>query len=158
MENIKASWSQANWADKVWFKGHIPSHAFMMCVARLDRLPTRSCLASWGLQIETCCCVCNHYHETRDHIFIRCAYAEEIWKMAIRKLGYIPVLFYTLEALLVWIGLKVTHCPSILRKLMVQAIIYRVWRKRNQRVHNESTISVQMSFKEIDKQIKLTHE
>lgn len=68
-ESLRPRGQKQEWADKVWFKGHIPSHAFIMWVAQLNRLPTRSRLASWGLQIDTCCCVCNHYHETRDHLF-----------------------------------------------------------------------------------------
>lgn len=130
-ESLRPRGQKQDWADKVWFKGHIPSQAFMMWVAHLDRLPTRSQLASWGLQIDTCCCVCNHYHETRDHLFLRCAYAEEIWKLAIKRLGYRPVLFHTWYALLTWIGLRVSHCPT-LHKTIVQAIIYKIWRERNQ--------------------------
>ena len=34
------------WEKLVWFKGHIPSHAFMLWVAHLDRLPTRERLVS----------------------------------------------------------------------------------------------------------------
>lgn len=64
-ESLRPQGQKQSWANKVWFKGHIPSHAFMMWVAQLDRLPTRSCLALWGLQIDTLCCVCNHYHETQ---------------------------------------------------------------------------------------------
>lgn len=126
----------------------------MMWVVQLNRLPTRSRLASWGLQIDTCCCVCNHYHETRDHIFLRCEYAEQIWKLVLTRLGYRPVLFHIWEALLQWIGLRVSHCPPTLRKLTVQAVIYRLWRERNQRLHNGISSPPQVSFKEIDRQIR----
>ena len=153
-ESLRPRGQKQDWAGKVWFKGHVPSHAFMMWVAHLDRLPTRSRLASWGLQIDTCCCVCNHFHETRDHVFLRCEYAEQIWKMAIRRLGYRPVLFHTWDALLAWIDMRVRHCPSTLRKLTVQAILYRLWRERNQRLHNASPTPPQVSFKEIDRQIR----
>ncbi|KAH0923505.1 hypothetical protein HID58_023523 [Brassica napus] len=121
---------------------------------KLDRLPTRSRLASWGLQIDTCCCVCNNYHETRDHIFLRCAYAEQIWKIVIRRLGYRPILFHTWEAFLTWIGLKVSHCPSTLRKVTAQAVIYRLWRERNNRLHNGIQTPPEVSFKEIDRQVR----
>ncbi|XP_013739621.1 uncharacterized protein LOC125596752 [Brassica napus] len=153
-ESIRPRQQKKEWAGKVWFKGHIPSHAFMMWVAQLDRLPTRSRLASWGLQIDTCCCVCNNYHETRDHIFLRCAYAEQIWKIVIRRLGYIPILFHTWEAFLTWIGLKVSHCPSTLRKVTAQAVIYRLWRERNNRLHNGIQTPPEVSFKEIDRQVR----
>lgn len=153
-EFLRPRGQKQDWADKVWFKGHIPSHAFMMWVAQLDRLPTRSRLASWGLQIDTCCCVCNHYHETRDHIFLRCTYAEQLWKLALKRLGYRPVLFHTWEALLSWTSLRVNHCPPTLRKLTVQAVIYRLWRERNQRLHNGPSTPPQVCFKEIDRLIR----
>uniref|UniRef100_A0A0D3AK75 Reverse transcriptase zinc-binding domain-containing protein n=1 Tax=Brassica oleracea var. oleracea TaxID=109376 RepID=A0A0D3AK75_BRAOL len=101
------------------------------------------------LQIDTCCCVCNNYHETRDHIFLRCTYAEQIWRIVIRRLGYRPILFHTWEALLTWIGLKVSHCPSTLRKVTAQAVIYRLWRERNNRLHNGTQIPPEVSFQGI---------
>nr|VDD35220.1 unnamed protein product [Brassica oleracea] len=65
-----------------------------------------------------------------------------------------PVLFHTWEALLSWIGLKTSHCPSTLRKIVVQAVIYRLWRERNNRLHNITQTPPAVSFKEIDRQIR----
>ncbi|KAJ0254646.1 hypothetical protein HA466_0105300 [Hirschfeldia incana] len=79
---------------------------------------------------------------------------QRIWKLALMRLGYRPVLFHTWEALLAWIGIRVSHCPPTLRKLTVQAVIYRLWRERNQRLHNGGPSSPQRSFKEIDRQIR----
>lgn len=36
-----------NWADAVWFKGHVPKMAFTFWVATMDRLPVRGRLSSW---------------------------------------------------------------------------------------------------------------
>ncbi|KAL0885244.1 hypothetical protein Bca101_009226 [Brassica carinata] len=85
---------------------------------------------------------------------IRCTYAEQLCKMAIKRLGYRPVLFHTWEALLAWISLKVRHCPTTLHKLTVQAVLYRLWRERNQHLHNGPSTPPQVCFKEIDRQIE----
>ena len=40
-EILRQHGQKQGWAKKVWFKGHVPSHAFLMWVAHLNRLPTR---------------------------------------------------------------------------------------------------------------------
>lgn len=48
------------WTKSVWFKGHIPRHAFQAWVVHQDRLPTRSRLIRWGYEyslilLSLCC-------------------------------------------------------------------------------------------------------
>lgn len=47
-----------SWADLIWFKGHIPKHAFTMWAANYNSLPTRSRLFSWGMHVPKDCCLC----------------------------------------------------------------------------------------------------
>ncbi|KAG5378478.1 hypothetical protein IGI04_026320 [Brassica rapa subsp. trilocularis] len=47
-ESIRNRRDTQSWTENVWFKGSIPSHAFMMWMAHLDRLPTRSRIAIWA--------------------------------------------------------------------------------------------------------------
>lgn len=70
--NAQSTWNdlrphdtQKDWAKKIWFKGATPRHAFTMWVAKLDRLPTRQRLASWGLTIPSSCCICSKMDESR---------------------------------------------------------------------------------------------
>ncbi|XP_013658202.2 uncharacterized protein LOC106362925 [Brassica napus] len=142
------------WSDVIWFKGSTPSHAFMMWVAQLDRLPTRSCLVSWGLQIADCCCICNTYRETRDHLFLRCSYSEHIWSVVTTRLGYRQTLFHTWTAFISWLDIKDNICSSILRKLVSHATIYKIWQERNNRLHNNSTTPPLVLFKSIDRLIR----
>ncbi|XP_013589706.1 PREDICTED: uncharacterized protein LOC106298174 [Brassica oleracea var. oleracea] len=142
------------WADVVWYKGFVPSHAFLMWVAHLDRLPTRSRIASWGLQIQPNCCICNHYMEDREHLFLRCRFSEEIWITVTKRLGYRPVLFHTWTAFVEWLGLRDSTCPSTLRKLVSQVTIYKIWIERNNRIHNDISSTPQVIFKKIDRQVK----
>lgn len=107
-ESIRNRRDPQSWTENVWFKGAIPSHAFMMWMTHLDRLPTRSRIAIWAVNIVDSCCVCNVYMESRDHLFLRCAFSESIWLLVLKRLGYRPVRFHTWTALMDWMGLKDT--------------------------------------------------
>nr|VDC93960.1 unnamed protein product [Brassica oleracea] len=61
-----------DWTATVSFKGSVPRHAFHLWFTQLDRLPTRTRLASWGLPIDQSCCLCGNALENRDHLFLRC--------------------------------------------------------------------------------------
>ena len=47
-----------DWSSTVWFKGCVPKQAFNLWTAELDRLPTRTRLASWGITHQRSCPVC----------------------------------------------------------------------------------------------------
>ncbi|XP_013653696.1 uncharacterized protein LOC106358439 [Brassica napus] len=57
-EVLRPRVSPKQWTKAVWFSGAIPCQAFNMWLASLNRLPTKVCLASWGLNIHTNCCFC----------------------------------------------------------------------------------------------------
>ena len=61
---------EQTWTMNIWFKGHIPRHAFTTWVAFQDRLPTRSRLVDWGMNIPSSCCLCSLLDESRDHLFL----------------------------------------------------------------------------------------
>ena len=105
-EAIRHRGTEQSWTDSVWYKGFIPSHAFMMWLAHLDRLPTRARTSAWGDQTLDKCCICNTYRETRDHLFLRCGYSEQIWLFVTKRLGYNQFLFHTWTAFMDWLELK----------------------------------------------------
>lgn len=39
--------------DAIWYKGNTHKHAFAIWAVNLDRLPKRSCLVSWSIQIPS---------------------------------------------------------------------------------------------------------
>lgn len=73
-------------AKFIWFSGATPKHAFHMWVTNMDRLPTRSRLYSWGMQVTLHCCICSAHEETRDHLLLSCPYVLEIWYEIRRRL------------------------------------------------------------------------
>ncbi|KAF8115627.1 hypothetical protein N665_0025s0095 [Sinapis alba] len=143
-----------DWAPLIWFKGSIPSHAFKMWLAHLNRLPTRNRLVAWGVIDDDSCCICNHYRESRDHVFLRCHYSEEVWTMVLIRLGYSPTLFHTWTAFMEWLAMKHNFCPPTLKLLTVQATICKLWWERNNRLHNGISTTPHALFKVIDRQIR----
>ncbi|XP_024004072.1 uncharacterized protein LOC112081542 [Eutrema salsugineum] len=94
---------EKDWYNAIWFKGATPKHAFFMWTAQLNRLPTRSRLASWGLNIPSSCCLCSAHDETRDHLLFWCGYGGEIWSAVLRRIGVAPFVFQSWTALLSWV-------------------------------------------------------
>ncbi|KAG7563624.1 Reverse transcriptase domain [Arabidopsis suecica] len=145
--------SEKDWAALVWFKGHTPKHAFHMWISNLDRLPTRARLASWGLQITTECALCGGSVETRDHIFLHCPFTAFLWNRSLSRLGLPIFTFQSWSSLLIWAKAGTSSSPQSLRLLLTQALIYCVWRQRNNLIHNQITIPPLSIFRDIDRLI-----
>ena len=91
------------------FSGAIPRQAFNMLLANLNRLPTKVRLASWGLNVQTTCCLCNSYEESRDHLFLTCTYAITLWRLIFARLDRHQALPITWSELLSWTRLPLLH-------------------------------------------------
>lgn len=145
-----------DWAPSVWFKGAVPRQSFTHWVAQYDRLPTRERLASWGLQVPLCCCLCNTMIENRDHLFLRCTWSEELWNMVLRRLGIRQLAFHTWTAFSEWLKLRIPRCSRLLKCLVSQATIYNIWVSRNRRLHDNNNSTPAQVFKIIDRQVRDT--
>ncbi|CDY29918.1 BnaC05g29180D [Brassica napus] len=92
-EALRPKEDEKQWADSVflvkivWFGGSVPKHSFNMWVANYDRLPTRTRLASWGLQLQTNCCLCSLEPETRDHLLLTCQFSKDVWNQVFSRLN-----------------------------------------------------------------------
>lgn len=145
--------SEKSWANLVWFKGSTPKLAFNFWIANLNRLPTMSRLASWGLQVSVNCLLCSSPTEDRDHLFIHCTFTSVIWNKNFQRLRQQFAGFSNWSSLLHWAKVSTRSSPSTLRLLLAQALVYSVWRQRNNLLHNLITIQPITIFKDIDRQI-----
>lgn len=153
-EVLRQKQARLPWTDHVWYKGAIPRHAFMMWLTHLDRLPTRERLVNWGLQIDSNCCMCGLFLETRDHLFLHCEVSQDLWSKATRRLGYNPFTFQTWEVFSSWLDLKDNTSPRLLRRLVAHVMIYAIWMERNSRYHNNVSTDSQVLFKVLDRQVR----
>ncbi|KAG7568378.1 Reverse transcriptase zinc-binding domain [Arabidopsis thaliana x Arabidopsis arenosa] len=144
-----------DWSSSVWFKGATPRHAFNMWTANLDRLPTKSRLAAWGVQINTTCGLCSLLPETRDHLLLTCDYALYfIWNAVSSRLHLPQIVFGSWSDLISWTRVLNVRSPPTLRKIIAQAVIYAIWKQRNNLHHNQIYVLPSVIFKDIDRVIK----
>ncbi|XP_023633811.1 uncharacterized protein LOC111829304 [Capsella rubella] len=143
-----------DWASSIWFKGSTPRHAFNMWLANLDRLPTMSRLASWGLPVSPTCCLCSSSEETRLHLFIECSYTREVWAFIFTNLQLPETCLSSWDEMLEWTRNRLANSPRTLRLLLVQCVIYTVWRQRNNLIHNQLRLPPSIICKDIDRQIR----
>ncbi|XP_023640572.1 uncharacterized protein LOC111831144 [Capsella rubella] len=125
-----------------------------MWVSQLDRLPTRSRLLSWGLQVPAHCCLCSRDSETRLHLFLSCPFSRCIWEKVFERLRLPPLLFRDWEHLISWTMLRSRSSPPTLRKLAAQATVYAIWKQRNNVLHNSQIINPLVIFKLIDREVR----
>lgn len=159
--NSKATWEVLrprqpvqDWHDVVWFKGAVPKHAFTMWVANYDRLPTRSRLASWGLAIPTVCPLCASLPETRDHLFLSCRYSYDVWSLVFTRCNPPHQRIANWTELLSWIRTTHSRRMLLLKKLAVQAVVFHLWKQRNNLIHNNVSVPPSIVFKAIDRELR----
>lgn len=86
------------------------------------------------MQIPTTCCVCSSQPETRDHLMLTCPYATLIWTEVRRRMRTTVPLFTDWSQLIQWSSTSTVTAPSVLRMLVVQALVYGIWQQRNTHV------------------------
>ncbi|KAL1198665.1 putative ribonuclease H protein [Cardamine amara subsp. amara] len=153
-ETLRPAATPVPWTKVVWFKGCIPKQSFMFWTANLDRLPVRSRLVNWGMNISPLCCMCNLHTETRDHLFLQCEVAEHLWHMVLRRLGHPTILFHNWSTLITWLSSVSYGISSKLKLIASHAIVYHLWRERNSRHFNSSSVPPATIFALLDRGIK----
>ncbi|KAG7576383.1 Reverse transcriptase zinc-binding domain [Arabidopsis thaliana x Arabidopsis arenosa] len=153
-DSIRPREAEKRWAKSVWFKGAVPKHAFNMWVSQLNRLPTRQRLFSRG-QIQVAeCCLCSFATESRDHLLLTCDFSSQLWKMVFSRICPRQRLFCSWTELLSWIRASTPSAPALLRRITGQALIYSIWRQRNNILHNSQRIAPPVIFKLVDREIR----
>ncbi|XP_013601815.1 PREDICTED: uncharacterized protein LOC106309325 [Brassica oleracea var. oleracea] len=155
-EAIRPRESTKAWAPTVWFKGAVPKQAFNMWLTTLNRLPTKTRLASWGLNITTTCSLCNSADEARDHLLLNCRFAVYLWAAVFARLSPRQPPFISWAELLSWCRVQSPSAPSTLRRLVTHVLVYHVWRQRNNFLHNNTHLSSAETFKLLDRDVRNT--
>ncbi|KAL9293805.1 putative reverse transcriptase zinc-binding domain-containing protein [Arabidopsis thaliana] len=117
------------------------------------KLPTKSRLASLGLDVSTTCSLCSGSFETRDHLFHHCAFTSIIWDKIMIRIGHPAHSFSDWNSILHWAQVQSIASPKTLRLLIIHSLVYLVWRQRNNFIHNQIYLSPTAVFKELDRLI-----
>ncbi|KAF3535759.1 hypothetical protein F2Q69_00018264, partial [Brassica cretica] len=92
--------------------------------------------SSWSLPHPPMCPLCAALPETRDHLFISCPYTGDIWTQVFARCNPPSRMFVDWNELLSWIRTATSKRKVLLRKLASQAVIFHVWKQRNNLIHN----------------------
>ncbi|CAA7049855.1 unnamed protein product [Microthlaspi erraticum] len=145
------------WAKAVWFKNRVPKHAFNFWAANLDRLPVKTRLASWGINISTTCLLCSVCDENREHLFLQCGYSSQVWGLVLQRFGTPNLTFSSWNNVMLWLlNGSGSREAKLLQKLACQATINCIWRERNCRLHSDISIPPTTLFYQIDRIIRDT--
>ncbi|KAL9308684.1 putative RNA-directed DNA polymerase [Arabidopsis thaliana] len=139
------------WYKAVWFKNHVPKHAFICWVVAWNRLHTRDRLRSWGLSIPTVCLLCNSHDESRAHLFFECPFCGAVWRFFTGRANLFPPA--QLMYCLIWLlNPSRDKNTTLIIRLAFQASVYAIWRERNLCLHT----GVARVFDSVLKDIQLT--
>lgn len=145
------------WVKAVWFKSHVPKHAFNFWVTNLDRLPVNARLVKWGLNVISTCTFCQLHDENRDHLFLQCHFSTQVWKLVLFRLGYSYIPYHSWDGFIQWLLSRNRPAKlKLLIKLACQTTVYLLWRERNTRIFDNLSMTPEALFKKIDRTIRDT--
>ncbi|XP_060195341.1 uncharacterized protein LOC132624602 [Lycium barbarum] len=116
-----------------------------------DRLPTRERLLNWGMDIDAGCMFCTAFLETRNHMFVECVFSQAVWTRLMQWLQNQNYNARTWEQHLTW---SLTHGKGKSQKSQIFKLVYTegvhaIWLKRNQRVFEGQSRSVEQITKDV---------
>ncbi|KAJ9536543.1 hypothetical protein OSB04_un000295 [Centaurea solstitialis] len=153
--SIIGNFDETPWWRTVWFKGHIPKHAFCLWIACVRRLPTQDRITIWKHEPpDLVCPLCGDGPDSHTHLFFTCVFAKEVWS-AIRVRMEWEDFPDSWDDIMVAISDPVTSPKGLARKLFLAASVYAIWRERNKRLFRGDTKSTHAIISEISEVVRL---
>ncbi|KAJ9536738.1 hypothetical protein OSB04_un000123 [Centaurea solstitialis] len=122
------------WWRSVWFKCHIPKHAFCLWTACLNRLPTQDRMATWKEEPpDLKCSLCGITNDSHDHLFFECTFSRQVWLQIMENVHWVgfPCSWHAIVDALS----NPTMAPLTVEcKLALAASVYNIWCERNRRL------------------------
>ncbi|CAN7069613.1 unnamed protein product, partial [Brassica oleracea var. botrytis] len=105
-------------------------------------------LRQWSPETSPTCLLCDSSDENRDHLFLGCPYSQDVWNHFFRHSNFnLPADF---EAIFQWLPSSSTNLKvRTIWNLLVQAIVYALWKERNLRLHTSSSRHSLLLVKEV---------
>lgn len=121
----------------------------------LGRLPTRDRLLSWGLSVPTNCVLCTNGIESHHHLFFGCPFAVDIWTRYCGRFISAPPsdLPEAVSMISQYQGQFSSQVKPVM-KLILQAVIYGLWRERNARIFRGVSLPAGPFFKQVDRGLR----
>lgn len=128
--------------DLAWCKEVPPRICFFLWGLCWNRLATREVLICRGMGVEPNCVMCsNEMGESRDHLFLHCITARDLWLCFVQAFGFDWVAPRTVVDLLAfWQSREYSSgLRELIWRLAPLAICWTLWKERNNRSFNNKT-------------------
>ena len=76
-------------------------------------------LANWDLCDSPTCCLCGSRQESRDHVFLQCSVADQLWAAILPRLGQHNLTLNNWDSLIAWMLTDTPGLSATLKKLLV---------------------------------------
>ncbi|WZZ52529.1 hypothetical protein YC2023_052636 [Brassica napus] len=143
------------WSKVVWFREYIPRCSFMSWLALHRRLPTKDRMRRWGMEVSETCVLCSTGIETHHHLFFECTYSSSVWLYFASQIRSFPPM--DLHSAAAWIlsnQQQTTAQAVTILKIIYQAYIYLLWKKRNARIFTGISTSAEGLKYSIDRLVR----
>ncbi|CAN1322722.1 hypothetical protein LINPERPRIM_LOCUS32494, partial [Linum perenne] len=129
----------------------IPSKIACLCwKIYFRKLATNDNLQRRGFHLANRCVLCNSELESMDHLFLNCTYASEIWTLLSSKLSiHGPFQSSVVGFIIGWKGLNCTMSFSSARKVLLHAVLWFIWKERNDRIFRDSSNPPSLTFRKL---------
>ncbi|KAG2315956.1 hypothetical protein Bca52824_019078 [Brassica carinata] len=130
---IRETAPEVPWVDLIWFKEEIPRCSFVAWMAILSRLPTKDRLSSWGMNVQVQCVLCSAGQESHQHLFFMCPFVSAVWS------HFSGSAWQDAPTSMLEVVDLIAASPRfrVVLKLLMQVIVYCIWRERNYRIFKQ---------------------
>ncbi|GJY44437.1 reverse transcriptase zinc-binding domain-containing protein [Tanacetum coccineum] len=143
------------WNSVVWFSQCVLKHSFVLWIAVQSRLMTQDKVLVWKPNEIMKCAFCSQCPDSIEHLFFTCAYSKSIWDdmqmLLNRRLSHnwnnmIDESTRMATNNNIW---------SIMRRLVIGAVVYYIWQERNERLFKKQKRDVKILVQLVTETIKI---
>ncbi|XP_018458802.1 uncharacterized protein LOC108829694 [Raphanus sativus] len=111
-------------------------------------------VVKWSHGSDTICVLCNKAPESRNHLFFECDTSAQVWEYVVK--GILKHEFTTIWSEIIHIisDKKREKMSLYCIRYAFQAVLYAIWRERNQIKHGEKMIPISTLKRVIEKGIR----
>ncbi|PKU72054.1 tRNA pseudouridine38/39 synthase [Dendrobium catenatum] len=135
MDEFHADYADCCWNRMVWHKRNALKFFVFAWLANVGGLKTADALRIRNIMVPTLCCLCQNGDETLSHLFFECSYSFSILTALIKGMATF-LLRPNILQIYDWLNGSFNGNVDVLNfyKLVLSAIIYFLWKERNNRI------------------------
>ncbi|XP_063948027.1 uncharacterized protein LOC135152123 [Daucus carota subsp. sativus] len=137
-ESIRRRGPSSPWIPLIWSKFNIPSCSFISWLACRNRLSTKDRLFNIQQVVDPLCCLCRSNAESAEHLFTSCPYTY----LVLRACPFDLFINWNAWMLGNFFTDALTNFQKQMAFLYITTAIYSIWKERNRRIHDDSSMSV----------------